>query len=654
MNMTSTTSPSISSKIAQLISRKRSPRNSNAPQLPPDTSPKAMLSLTSHIDSLMSDTTDSTMKSPSYTKDSDIDTAYVGERRSLDNSDIDEDDESVAIRDLRIDIKDGIEQQSETVSWQHSAVNTCTITEPIFTSAAMSSCNSTPVYTCTISSTTTTSSHGSAVSISANDSTLHSHTPPLSIMSATIGKQSLMSLAESCPDLHNLDTGTKKRKLSGATLTDNSISASIQAAMGPLMEQLISSNRDIVDSNKKILDSNIALTSRIDEHLTAYSKLSEEFNTYKDKVTTLESQIQKYDFAKIEQQQKTLQDHDMEIKKLRNDVERQNNALRYNYILIRNVPEKNDNNPGALHNYVSEVLSHVAPSVQWKGQTRLGPKSDKDRPIKVKMCTSEDRDLVIKGRKKSYDIKILEKTPVITDWISDKEQQNHNILWKIGNALRENGDHWIHIPCSTPRVLLYKHSKFKDDKKVSPYKFTMDDYHKGRKIEHIPDYVYDQRNHLELENGDVVFASDKQWLSNHYSEVEFSVEGETFTSVEQYIGIDRARRAKDTRAENEIKQMKTGLEIMRRMNTIPATLEQTYNAMHKAQMSKFSTPELKSKLLSIKGQIFEGTADLRFGMGISLKYNFPGMLHRSWWPTDAQNLAGRSIMDIRNIFLNAL
>ena len=182
----------------------------------------------------------------------------------------------------------------------------------------------------------------------------------------------------------------------------------------------------------------------------------------------------------------------------------------------------------------------------------------------------------------------------------------------------------------------------------------MDDYHKGRKIEHIPDYVYDQRNHLELENGDVVFASDKQWLSNHYSEVEFSVEGETFTSVEQYIGIDRARRAKDTRAENEIKQMKTGLEIMRRMNTIPATLEQTYNAMHKAQMSKFSTPELKSKLLSIKGQIFEGTADLRFGMGISLKYNFPGMLHRSWWPTDAQNLAGRSIMDIRNIFLNAL
>ena len=195
---------------------------------------------------------------------------------------------------------------------------------------------------------------------------------------------------------------------------------------------------------------------------------------------------------------------------------------------------------------------------------------------------------------------------------------------------------------------------FIDVKKVSPYKFTMDDYHKGRKIEHIPDYVYDQRNHLELENGDVVFASDKQWLSNHYSEVEFSVEGETFTSVEQYIGIDRARRAKDTRAENEIKQMKTGLEIMRRMNTKPATLEQTYNAMHKAQMSKFSTPELKSKLLSIKGQIFEGTADLRFGMGISLKYNFPGMLHRSLWPTDVQNLAGRSIMDIRNIFLNAL
>ena len=85
------------------------------------------------------------MKSPSYTKDSDIDIAFVGERRSLDNSDIDEDDESIAIRDLRIDIKDGIEQQSDTVSWQHSTVNTCTITEPIFTSAAISSCNSTIV-----------------------------------------------------------------------------------------------------------------------------------------------------------------------------------------------------------------------------------------------------------------------------------------------------------------------------------------------------------------------------------------------------------------------------------------------------------------------------------------------------------------------------
>ena len=34
-------------------------------------------------------------------------------------------------------------------------------------------------------------------------------------------------------------------------------------------------------SNKIIVDSNIALTSLIDEHLTAYSKLSEEFNTFK-------------------------------------------------------------------------------------------------------------------------------------------------------------------------------------------------------------------------------------------------------------------------------------------------------------------------------------------------------------------------------------
>jgi len=181
----------------------------------------------------------------------------------------------------------------------------------------------------------------------------------------------------------------------------------------------------------------------------------------------------------------------------------------------------------------------------------------------------------------------------------------------------------------------------------------MDDYRKGRKLDRVPDFIYDQSQHLELANGDIVFASEKQWLSNHYSEAEFLVNGEKFDSVEKYIGIDRARRAGDKVAEKDILKMKTGLDIMRRMNAIrfpdgsTALLEDTYRAMHKAQHAKFLLPELKNKLLSTKGRIYEGTADLRFGIGISLKYNFPGIMNRSWWPDEAQNLAGKSLMEIR-------
>ncbi len=102
--------------------------------------------------------------------------------------------------------------------------------------------------------------------------------------------------------------------------------------------------------------------------------------------------------------------------KLRNDLDSQTNALRYIYILIRNIPETDEDN---LHKHVKTVVSHVAPSVKnWSNPMRLGPKSSKgSRPIRVKMASIEDRDLVIKNRGKAYGIKILEFHPVITDWI---------------------------------------------------------------------------------------------------------------------------------------------------------------------------------------------------------------------------------------------
>jgi predicted NAD-dependent protein-ADP-ribosyltransferase YbiA (DUF1768 family) len=438
------------------------------------------------------------------------------------------------------------------------------------------------------------------------------------------------------------DRSKKKRKRSGSSISNFTLKSSIEAVMAPLTEQLLQSNRNLIDSNN-------ALSKKIDDHLQSYSVLTDDVASVKNRVSDIEQQMREIDFDSIE---KKLIDHDRDMIKLRNDLDSQTNALRYIYILIRNIPETDEDN---LHKHVKTVVSHVAPSVKnWSNPMRLGPKSSKgSRPIRVKMASIEDRDLVIKNRGKAYGIKILEFHPVITDWISDSDQNNHNTLWKIGNNLRQKEGHWIHIPCSTPRVLLYKHSKFKDNKSVTPFRYTMDDYRKGRKLDRVPDYIYDQSQHLELANGDIVFASEKQWLSNHYSEAEFLVNGEKFDSVEKYIGIDRARRAGDKAAEKDICKMKKGLDIMRRMNAIrfpdgsTALLEDTYRAMHKAQSAKFLVPELKGKLLATKGRIYEGTADLRFGIGISLKYNFPGIMNRSWWPDEAQNLAGKSLMEIR-------
>lgn len=493
---------------------------------------------------------------------------------------------------------------------------------------------------CTAITTSTTTLASTAVTCMSTitSSTVSMSNPHVSLLTQLSDADTSFDTAD---ELEISEKSQKKRKRSESA-HQFSLKASIEAVMAPLTAEILQSNRNLIASNN-------ALSLKIDDHLRSYSVLTNDVTAVKQKVNDIEQQMREIDFQSIE---KKLIDHDRDMIKLRSDLDNQTNALRYIYILIRNIPETEEDK---LHDHVKTVISHVAPSVKkWFNPIRLGPKSSKgDRPIRVKMAAMEDRDLVIKNRGKAYGLKLLEKQPVITDWISDNDQNNHNILWKIGNSLRQKEGHWIHIPCTTPRVLLYKHKKFKDNKSVSPFRYTMDDYRKGRKLDRVPDFIYDQSQHLELANGDIVFASEKQWLSNHYSEAEFLVNGEKFDSVEKYIGIDRARRAGDKVAEKDILKMKTGLDIMRRMNAIrfpdgsTALLEDTYRAMHKAQHAKFLLPELKNKLLSTKGRIYEGTADLRFGIGISLKYNFPGIMNRSWWPDEAQNLAGKSLMEIR-------
>ena len=74
--------------------------------------------------------------------------------------------------------------------------------------------------------------------------------------------------------------------------------------------------------------------------------------------------------------EKKLIDHDRDMIKLRSDLDNQTNALRYIYILIRNIPETEEDK---LHDHVKTVISHVAPSVnKWFNPIRLGPKSSKE------------------------------------------------------------------------------------------------------------------------------------------------------------------------------------------------------------------------------------------------------------------------------------
>lgn len=142
------------------------------------------------------------------------------------------------------------------------------------------------------------------------------------------------------------------------------------------------------------------------------------------------------------------------------------------------------------------------------------------------------------------------------------------------------------------------------------------------------------------------------YLSNWYSS-EFTIQGECFSSVEQYMMYQKASQFNDFIARNRILKTNDVAEIKQIGREVKNYNERIWNGkrqliVYQGLISKFSQNEtLKDTLLNTGSAMLAecSVSDKIWGIGISMKDDRRYLIDE--W--EGHNLLGFSLMQVRNI-----
>ncbi len=150
----------------------------------------------------------------------------------------------------------------------------------------------------------------------------------------------------------------------------------------------------------------------------------------------------------------------------------------------------------------------------------------------------------------------------------------------------------------------------------------------------------------------VLFFSGRSYLSNFYK-CKFELDGNTFSSMEQYFHYSKAAIFKDKDSMKRIlntndcrEQKRLGRRVKQYKENIWA--EKCYIVMKQGLYAKFDqNPILKERLLSISNARFVEASPYDRKWGIGIEADHPNAVQPSKWP--GNNLLGKALTETRDI-----
>ncbi len=251
------------------------------------------------------------------------------------------------------------------------------------------------------------------------------------------------------------------------------------------------------------------------------------------------------------------------------------------------------------------------------------------RPIIVTLAKQEDRDYLLRNTRNLQDKVFLKSRIIVTDDIDDLTMKKHIELLPVLTKMRNQG-YYARIEFKTPRCIKYSTQKWKKETglpKPQIFTYTHNQLLNGKP--YIGQNATEQTHTpvspdpIEFDNH-ILFKGKDSKLSN-WDTHKFTIDGEEFTSNEQYIGYGRCKAADDTDTEARILDEHDPREIKRlfyaiKWNNIDprkhADTETAFNGI----MAKFTqNQDLRDYLISTHPKrIWEGTRDRQWGAGIDI------------------------------------
>lgn len=398
---------------------------------------------------------------------------------------------------------------------------------------------------------------------------------------------------------------------------------------------------------KKELD--IAQSS-LDSNSTRLGELEQEFAEYKEKMAALENmrqtiieaaeqkvlekgsdieqKVQKQIRADLQENQRRASDND-QYDKLKDRARANKNNL-----LIFGIPESNgtDSEFKLVTDFFKDKLGLRNIGIQ--NAFRLGstknPTSGRSRPIMVKFSNSRDRWAVWN---KKAEIKRDQDNPV---WI--QEDQPRQLRMDIRKLQRI-----VKIARKYPDL---GEVKIKDyGLSVNGQLFNMNELH------NLPDVISLESAYTPRSGEVVIFFTKNSPLSNHHSS-PFSLEGQRFVCVEQFLAVNRAFLAKDRAAARRAMSQSDPVRHKFILNSLREDQpelwrEKAQQIILDATRAKFNQNPHLSKFLidTYPLRIGEASRDEFWGTGLTLE-NVDAMDPAQW--SQKGNLLGRTLEQVRS------
>ena len=379
---------------------------------------------------------------------------------------------------------------------------------------------------------------------------------------------------------------------------------------------------------KELLSEALApLHKQLEEIQETQVRTIEEANYFHESLATLKSE------------NKTLQDK-LQV------VEEENRNMRTRLITMESqsrrinlrfygIPEtKGENAEQLVHDFLSHNGFSYSPRAIERAH-RLGPKTDKIRPIIVRFNHFKDREIIWKELGHGPIPPPYERPHVREDFAPEIEEVRAKLL-PIARAAMNHKDP------QTKKAPLVK--LVVDKLYINNQRYTVDD------LEQLPEHLKPARVYTPMTENRVAFFTKNSPLSNHYPS-PFKHNSETFNCAEQFITMSKARLFGDQESVTQIMREKDPVKQKQLGKTIKNYDQTRWRAcapelITPGLLSKFEQNLVCKKVLLQTQQrlIIEANKhDMYFGAGISLR-------DPSIWTTDSfsgQNILGKMLTTVR-------